>query len=231
MAVFTTMTDAERAVAVKEIAADAKVHISNHSLVCHKISILRDIETNRKEFRELTDEIAMLLTYDATRDLPMRTTTITTGMGVEMETQVLENDDVMLGIILRASLGMMNGMLKLLPNARVGYIGKYRNPDTKAPEEYYLKIPENIGNRDVFVTDPMLATGGSAVATINDLKKRGYRKIHFICVLAAPEGVVALRKAHPDVDIYIGALDEKLDENAYILPGLGDAGDRLYGTK
>lgn len=227
----TTMTNEQREVARARIEADEKVYISDHPLMHHKISVLRDINTNRKEFRELTDEIAMLLTYDATRNLPMRTVVTTTGMGVRMETQVLERDDVVLGVILRASLGMMNGFLKLLPNARVGYIGKYRNPDTKAPEEYYLKVPQDIGNQDVFVMDPMLATGGSAIASISDLKNNGCQKIHFICILAAPEGVMALRKAHPDVDIYIGEVDERLDENAYILPGLGDAGDRLYGTK
>lgn len=227
----TVMTDSERAAAVTGIKNDRMVHISDHALVRHKITILRDNRTNNKEFRELAEEVAMLLTYDATRKLPLETVSVTTGMGVTMQAQSLSNSEIMLAAILRASLGMVDGMLKLLPTAKVGHIGMYRDPDTKLPQVYYFKIPEDAAQREVFVADPMLATGGSAIDAITRLKERGCRKIHFICILAAPEGVVALRKAHPDVNIYIGELDERLDENAYILPGLGDAGDRIFGTK
>lgn len=225
------MTDEERDAAVRGIMADEMIHISDHALVRHKIAILRDVRTNNKEFRELAEEIAMLLTYDATRRLPLETVEVTTGMNVSMKAQMLSNHEIMLAAILRASLGMVDGMLKLLPTAKVGHIGMYRDPVTKMPQEYYFKIPDDAAQREVFVADPMLATGGSAIDAIERLKAAGCQRIHFICILAAPEGVVALRTAHPDVNIYIGELDERLDENAYILPGLGDAGDRIFGTK
>lgn len=225
------MTDAERSAAAESIVMDQMVHISDHALVHHKVAILRDAKTNSKEFREITDELALLLAYDATRDLPLEAVDITTGMGVDMKAQMLGNAEIMLVAILRASLGMIEGMLRLLPTAKVGHIGIYRDPKTKLPQEYYFKVPSDAASREVFVADPMLATGGSAIDAITRLKDAGCQKIHFICILAAPEGVTALRRAHPDVDIYIGELDEKLDDNAYILPGLGDAGDRIFGTK
>lgn len=227
----TVMTDAERTAVVESIMKDERIHISDHALVHHKITILRDAKTNNKEFRELAEEIAMLLTYDATRRLSLKTVEVTTGMGVSMKAQTLSNEEIMLAAILRASLGMVDGMLKLLPTAKVGHIGMYRDPDTKAPHEYYFKVPDDAAQREVFIADPMLATGGSAIDAITRLKAIGCHEIRFICILAAPEGVMALRQAHPDVDIYIGELDDRLDENAYILPGLGDAGDRIFGTK
>lgn len=231
MGEFAMMTDEERVAAVIGILKDKMVHVSDHALVHHKVAILRDAGTNNKEFRELTGEIAMLLLYDAARDLPLDEVEVTTGMNVAMKAQMLRNHKTMLAAILRASLGMVEAMLKLLPTAKVGHIGMYRDPETKAPEEYYFKIPEDAAEREIFIADPMLATGGSAIDAITRLKEKGCQNMHFMCILAAPEGVVALRKAHPDVDIYIGELDERLDENAYILPGLGDAGDRLFGTK
>ncbi len=227
----TMMTDEQREVARVHIKADEKVYISDHPLIHNKIAILRDAGTNKKEFRELVNELAMLLTYEATRDLLVMTTEIVTGMNVKAEVQKLSGKDVVIAVILRASLGMIDGVLELLPTAAVAHIGIYRDPETKSPTRYYFKAPSDVAEREVFVIDPMLATGGSAIDAITQLKYAGCQKIHFICILAVPEGVAALREAHPDVDIYIGEMDEKLDENAYILPGLGDAGDRLYGTK
>jgi len=225
------MTNAERAAAVADMMVDKMVHISDHALVHHKITILRNAKTNTKEFRELANEISMLLLYDTVRDLPQKTVEITTGMKVKMAARALENEEIMLVPIIRAGLGMLDGMLRLLPTAKVGHIGIYRDPETKLPQEYYFKTPNDAAQREVFVADPLLATGGTVIDAITQLKAAGCQRIRFICIIAAPEGVVALREAHPDVEIYIGELDDRLDENAYILPGLGDAGDRIFGTK
>ena len=193
------------------------VEIVDHPLIQHKISLLRDRNTGTKEFRDLVSEIAMLLCYEATRDLPTEE--------VEVETPVA------LVPILRAGLGMVDGMLNLIPAAKVGHIGMYRNEETLEPVEYYCKLPSDINEREVFVLDPMLATGGSSCDAIAQIKKRGAKHIKFIGLVAAPQGLKALHEAHPDVDIYVGALDEKLNDNGYIVPGLGDAGDRIFGTK
>ena len=205
------------------------VEIVDHPLIQHKISLLRDRNTGTKEFRDLVSEIAMLLCYEATRDLPTE---------VEVETpvalartKVLAGRKLALVPILRAGLGMVDGMLNLIPAAKVGHIGMYRNEETLEPVEYYCKLPNDINEREVFVLDPMLATGGSACDAIGQIKKRGAKHIKFIGLVAAPQGLKALHEAHPDVDIYVGALDEKLNDNGYIVPGLGDAGDRIFGTK
>ena len=200
------------------------VEIVDHPLIQHKISLLRDRNTGTKEFRDLVSEIAMLLCYEATRDLPTEE--------VEVETPVvLAGRKLALVPILRAGLGMVDGMLNLIPAAKVGHIGMYRNEETLVPVEYYCKLPNDINEREVFVLDPMLATGGSACDAIGQIKKRGAKHIKFIGLVAAPQGLKALHEAHPDVDIYVGALDEKLNDNGYIVPGLGDAGDRIFGTK
>lgn len=225
------MTDTGRTAAVREIMNDVMIHISDHALVHHKITIMRNIETVNKEFRELAGEVAMLLTYDATRNLPLETMKITTGVGVEMEAQTLRNSEILLVEILRAGEVMVEGMLRLMPTAKVGHIGISRDPVTKLPHRHYFSVPTDASRCEVFVADPMLATGGSAIDAITHLKAAGCERMQFICVLAVPEGVVALRKAHPDVEIYIGELDERLDENAFIIPGLGDAGDRCFGKR
>ena len=208
----------------------AKVQVMEHPLIQHKMSYIRDEKTSTKEFRELVDEVGMLMAYEVTRDLSLE--------DVEVDTPVTRTtakrlSGKKLGIvpILRAGLGMQEGILKLIPSARVGHIGLYRDPETLQAIEYYAKFPGDIEERDIFVIDPMLATGASAVEAISAVKKRGATKIRFICLIAAPEGVEVLKEAHPDVDIYIAALDEKLNEKSYIIPGLGDAGDRLFGTK
>lgn len=208
----------------------SKVVVFDHPLVQHKISILRNKDTNTKDFRELVEEIAMLMAYEATRDLPLEE--------VEIETPICKTKAKMLtghalGIvpILRAGLGMVDGILSLVPNAKVGHIGLYRDPETKKPVEYYFKLPADATERDFLVLDPMLATGGSAIAAIDFMKKRGVKNIKFLCLIAAPYGIEQLTKAHPDVDIYVAAVDEKLNDHCYIVPGLGDAGDRLFGTK
>lgn len=208
----------------------AKVQVMEHPLIQHKMSYIRDEKTSTKEFRELVDEVGMLMAYEVTRDLSLE--------DVEVDTPVTRTtakrlSGKKLGIvpILRAGLGMQEGILKLIPSARVGHIGLYRDPETLQAIEYYAKFPGDIEERDIFVIDPMLATGASAVEAISAVKKRGATKIRFICLIAAPEGVEVLKEAHPDVDIYIAALDEKLNEKSYIVPGLGDAGDRLFGTK
>ena len=206
------------------------VEIVDHPLIQHKISLLRDRNTGTKEFRDLVSEIAMLLCYEATRDLPTEEVEVETPVALA-RTKVLAGRKLALVPILRAGLGMVDGMLNLIPAAKVGHIGMYRNEETLEPVEYYCKLPSDINEREVFVLDPMLATGGSAIAAIDFIKKRGATNIKFMCLIAAPEGIEALHTAHPDVDIYIAAKDECLNENAYILPGLGDAGDRLYGTK
>ena len=204
--------------------------ILDHPLVQHKVSLLRNKATGTKEFKELVSELATLLCYEATRDLPLEEVEIETPIAVA-HTKVLSGRKLALVPILRAGLGMVDGMLTLLPAAKVGHIGLYRNEETLEPVEYYCKLPSDIAERDVIVLDPMLATGGSARDAITQIKKRGARSIKFLGIIAAPEGLKALHEAHPDVDIYVAALDEKLNEKGYIVPGLGDAGDRIFGTK
>ena len=202
----------------------------DHPLIQHKIGFIRRTETGTKDFRATISEIAMLICYEATRDLKLKDVEIETPI---CKTTVKELSGKKLAIIpiLRAGLGMVDGMLNLIPAAKVGHIGLYRDPDSHKPIEYYCKLPADCSEREVFVVDPMLATGGSAAAAIQMLKDKGCKNIHFMCIIAAPEGIKAMTEAHPDVDLYIGALDEKLNENAYIVPGLGDAGDRIFGTK
>ena len=202
----------------------AKVMVMEHPLIQHKIGIIRRVETGSKDFRKLVSEIAMLECYEATRNLELRDVEIETPI---CKTTVKELKGKKLAVvpILRAGLGMVDGMLEMIPAAKVGHIGLYRDPETAEPIEYYCKLPEDCANREIFVVDPMLATGGSAVAAIQMLKDKGVRNIHFMCIIAAPEGVKVLTEAHPDVDVYIGALDEYLNDHKYIVPGLGDAGE------
>ena len=208
----------------------SKVYVFDHPLIQHKTAILRRKDTTTKDFRQLVTEIATLMTYEATRDLPLKDVEIETPLE-KCNLKMLDGEDIAIVPILRAGLGFVDGMLSLVPNAKVGFIGMYRDPDTHLPVEYYCKLPEDIEKRWAFVVDPMLATGGSAVDAINAVKARGGKKITFMCIIAAPEGIEVLQKAHPDVDIYIAAKDRQLNDHAYILPGLGDAGDRIYGTK
>ncbi|MBE5855181.1 MAG: uracil phosphoribosyltransferase [Lachnospiraceae bacterium] len=207
-----------------------KVTVMDHPLVQHKIGFIRRTDTGTKDFRETISEIAMLLTYEATRDIALQDVEIETPI---CKTTVKEIKGKKMAIIpiLRAGLGMVDGVLNMIPAAKVGHIGLFRDPETHEPVEYYCKLPAECDKREVFVVDPMLATGGSASAAIKMLKDRGCKKIHFLCIIAAPEGIERLSKDHPDIDIYVGAVDEKLNENAYIVPGLGDAGDRIFGTK
>ncbi len=207
-----------------------KVMVMAHPLAQHKISLLRSKSTGTKAFKELVSELATLICYEATRDLPLMEVEIETPICVA-KTNVVAGRKLALVPILRAGLGMVDGMLTLVPAAKVGHIGMYRDEETLEPVEYYCKLPEDIEERDIFVLDPMLATGGSACDAIMQIKARGGKHIKFLCILAAPEGVERLTKEHPDVDIYIGALDQKLNELGYIVPGLGDAGDRIFGTK
>ena len=207
-----------------------ELHVLDHPLIQHKTAMIRKEDTSVKDFRELVREISMLMGYEATRKLPLEEVEITTPI-CETKVNMLKGEDIAIVPILRAGLGMVDGMLALVPNAKVGHVGLYRDPETHEPVEYYCKLPNDIDKREIFVVDPMLATGGSAAAAIDFIKARGGKKIIFMCLIAAPEGIEALQKAHPDVDIFIAAKDEKLNENAYIVPGLGDAGDRLYGTK
>lgn len=207
-----------------------KVHVFDHPLIQHKTALMRKTDTTVKEFRELATEIATLMGFEATRNLPLEEVEIDTPI-CKAKMNMLKGEDIAIVPILRAGLGFVDGMLALVPNAKVGHIGLYRDPDTHEPVEYYCKLPVDIEKRKIFVVDPMLATGGSAVAAIDFIKQRGGEDIVFMCLIAAPEGIEALQKAHPDVDIYVAAKDERLNENAYIVPGLGDAGDRLYGTK
>ncbi len=207
-----------------------KIHVFEHPLIQHKIALLRDERTTTKDFRDLVKEIGMLMGFEATRDLALKKATVKTPM-CETKVNVLAEEDIAIVPILRAGLGMVDGMLSLVPNAKVGHVGLYRDPETHKPVEYYCKMPHDLDKRQIFVVDPMLATGGSAVDAVSLVKEKGGKNIIFMCLIAAPEGIEALHEAHPDVDIYIAAKDEKLNENAYILPGLGDAGDRLYGTK
>ena len=208
----------------------SKVHVFDHPLISHKLAILRNKETSVKEFRELIGEIAGLMCYEATRDLPTVEVDVQTPVAVA-KCRMLSGKKMAIVPILRAGLGMVDQMVNLIPSAKVGHIGLYRDPETHLPVEYYCKLPEDIENRHVFVVDPMLATGGSAVAAISFLKQHGCKQIAMLNIICCPEGVKAVQKAHPDVDIFLAAMDEKLNEHAYIIPGLGDAGDRIFGTK
>ena len=207
-----------------------KIYVFDHPLIQHKVSLMRMQETNVKDFRQLAKEIAILMGFEATRDLELEQVEIETPM-CKTKVNMLKGEDIAIVPILRAGLGFVDGMLELVPNAKVGHVGLYRDPDSHEPVEYYCKLPADIEKRRIFVLDPMLATGGSASAAIDFIKKRGGKDITFMCLIAAPEGIKVLQDAHPDVDIYIAAKDERLNEKAYILPGLRDAGDRLYGTK
>lgn len=207
-----------------------KVFVIEHPLIQHKVSRLRDKETGSKEFRELVSEISRLMCYEATRDLTLEDHEIETPIGPAIGKKIA-GKNLSIIPILRAGLGMVDGMLDLVPTAKVGHIGLYRDPETLEPVEYYCKLPNDISERDLFVLDPMLATGGSAVAAIQFIKDKGAQNINFLCLIAAPEGVEKLQKAHPDVNIYVACLDTCLNEHGYIVPGLGDAGDRLFGTK
>lgn len=215
---------------MEEAARMGKVVIMEHPLIQHKIGYIRRIETGTKDFRQTISEIASLICYEATRELSLSEVEVETPICKTM-VKVLKGKKMAIVPILRAGLGMVDGMLNLIPAARVGHIGLYRDPETLKPVDYYCKIPTDCAEREVFVVDPMLATGGSSVAAINMLKEKGCENIRFLCIIAAPEGVRAMQEAHPDVDLYIGALDDGLDENSYIVPGLGDAGDRIFGTK
>ena len=208
----------------------AIVKVINHPLIQHKLAILRNKKTSVKEFRELVGEISGLMCYEAICNLPTREVEVQTPVAMA-KCRVLAGKKLAIVPILRAGLGMVDAMVDLIPSAKIGHIGLYRDPETHKPVEYYCKLPEDIENRQVFVVDPMLATGGSAVAAIDFLKARGCKHIIMMNIIGAPEGVKAVQEAHPDVDIYLAALDEKLNEHAYIIPGLGDAGDRIFGTK
>ncbi|MDD7516541.1 uracil phosphoribosyltransferase [Ruminococcus flavefaciens] len=208
----------------------AELHIIDHPLVQHKISLLRDKNTGTKEFRELVSEIAMFICYEATRDLPLKEIELETPLAVA-KTKIISGRKLAFIPILRAGLGMIDGVTTLVPAAKIGHIGLFRDPETKIPVQYYAKMPDDIEERDAIIVDPMLATGNSAVAAINELKKLGVKHIKFMCIICSPEGVEAVQKAHPDVEIYAGVMDEKLNEDKYIVPGVGDAGDRIFGTK
>lgn len=208
----------------------ADLHIINHPLVQHKISLLRDKNTGTKEFRELVSEIAMFICYEATRDLPLKEIEIETPVAVA-KTKVISGRKLAFVPILRAGLGMVDGVTALVPAAKIGHIGIFREPDTKEAVKYYSKMPDDIAERDVIIVDPMLATGHSAVAAIDEIKSLGVKNIKFMCIICSPEGVDKVRIAHPDVDIYTGVMDKGLNEDKYIVPGVGDAGDRIFGTK
>ena len=206
------------------------VHVLDHPLLQHKLSILRDQNTGVKEFREVVGEISALMCYEATRNLPTEEVDVQTPLAVA-KCRILAGKKMAIVPILRAGLGMVDTMIALVPSAKIGHIGLYRDPETHEPVKYYCKMPPDIAERQVFVVDPMLATGGSAVAAIDEMKKRGCKNIKLLVLVAAPEGVKRIQECHPDVDIFAGALDEKLNERGYIVPGLGDAGDRIFGTK
>ncbi|MBR5826209.1 MAG: uracil phosphoribosyltransferase [Clostridia bacterium] len=206
------------------------VTVFDHPLIQHKLSILRDKSTSSKDFRALISEIATLMCYDATRDLPLKEVEIETPL-CKATVKQISGKKLAVVPILRAGLGMVDGITNLVPSSRIGHIGLYRDEETLQPVEYYCKLPKDINERDVFVVDPMLATGGSAIDAVSQIKLRGPRSIRFLCIIAAPEGVEAFTKAHPDVHVFCAALDEKLNEKGYIVPGLGDAGDRIFGTK
>ena len=207
----------------------SELHIIDHPLITHKLSIMRNKKTGSKDFRQLLEEIAMLMGYELTRDLPLEEIAIETPL-CKMQAKVISGKKLAIVPILRAGLGMVDGLLSLIPVAKVGHIGLYRDPETHLPVEYYCKLPPDIDERIVILVDPMLATGGSAVDALTMLKARGCKNIRFMCLVSAPEGVKKVREAHPDVDIYTAALDDHLNEHAYIVPGLGDAGDRIFGT-
>ena len=208
----------------------ATVHVLDHPLIQHKLAILRDKDTSVKEFRELIGEIAALMCYEATRNLPLKEVEVQTPVAVA-KCHMLAGKKLAIVPVLRAGLGMVDTMVALIPSAKIGHIGLYRDPETHMPVEYYCKLPEDIANRHVFVVDPMLATGGSAVAAIDFLKKHGCKNIIMMNIIGCPEGIKTVTEAHPDVDLYLAACDEKLNDHAYIVPGLGDAGDRIFGTK
>lgn len=208
----------------------SRVYVFDHPLIQHKVTYIRDKNTGTKEFRELVDEVATLMGYEITRDIPLEETTIDTPVAT-CKSNVIAGKKVGLVPILRAGLGMVDGLLKLIPAAKVGHVGLYRDPETLQPVEYYVKLPTDVAERELIVIDPMLATGGSAVAAITALKKRGAKNLKLMCLIAAPEGIKMIQDEHPDVDIYVAAVDEYLNDHGYIVPGLGDAGDRLYGTK
>ena len=207
-----------------------KFEVLDHPLIQHKLTLIRDNNCSTKEFREIVNEISTLMAYEVSRDMPLEDVEIETPIGKSIQKQI-SGKKVAIVPILRAGLGMVDGMAELLPVARIGHIGMYRDEETLKPTEYFVKLPSDISERQVFVVDPMLATGGSAIMAVDALKKRGARDIRFCSLVAAPEGVKALEEAHPDIDIYTAALDEKLNKDGYIVPGLGDAGDRLFGTK
>ncbi len=209
---------------------DENITIFQHPLITHKISLMRDKNTTTKEFRELVEEIAMLMAYEVFRDLPLKDVDIETPVATA-HTKMLAGNDIAVVPILRAGLGMVSGILALVPNAKVGHIGMYRDEETLEPHPYYCKLPKDIENREVIVVDPMLATGGSAISAINFIKEKGCKNIKFMCLIAAPEGIKAFKEACPDVPLYCASKDIKLNEVGYIVPGLGDAGDRIFGTK
>ena len=213
-----------------DFSKEENIFILSHPLIQHKISILRSVETSSNQFRALVEEITMLMCFESMRDLPLEDVEVTTPIA-KTTTKMLAGVKLAIVPILRAGLGMVNGMLNLVPSARVGHIGMYRDEVTLEPHEYYCKLPKNIDKRLVIVCDPMLATGGSAKDAINLIKERGGKHIKFMCLIAAPEGIKALTEAHPDVEVYCAHVDERLNENGYIVPGLGDAGDRIFGTK
>ena len=206
------------------------IHVLDHPLIQHKLAILRNKDTSVKEFRELVSEIAGLMCYEATRNLPTEEVLVETPL-MTAKCRMLAGKKLAIVPILRAGLGMVDSMVDLIPSAKIGHIGLYRDPETHKPVEYYCKLPDDIGNRQVYVVDPMLATGGSAIAAISFLKEHGCKNIIMMNIIGCPEGIKAVQEAHPDVDVYVAGVDEKLNENAYILPGLGDAGDRIFGTK
>ena len=208
----------------------AQVHVINHQLIVHKLSLMRDKYTGPKEFREAVEEISSLLCYEATRDLPLKEVEIETPIA-QTKVKFISGKKLAVVCLLRAGLGMVDGVLDLIPNAKIGHIGMYRDPDPMQPVEYYCKLPTDIASRDVIVVDPMLATGGSAIVAIQFLKNYGVQNIKLLSILAVPESISAIQEEHPDVDIFCAAVDEKLNEKGYIVPGMGDAGDRLFGTK
>ncbi len=207
-----------------------KLHVTDHPLIQHKVSLMRDVHTGTKEFRELLEEVAMLMAYEVTRDLPLKEVEVETPI-CKCKTKVISGKKLGVIPILRAGLGMVDGIMSLVPAAKVGHIGLYRDPQTMQPVEYYCKLPADAQERELIVVDPMLATGGSATAAISFLKQRGCKSIKLVCLIGVMEGIEKVQHDHPDVDIYIAAVDEKLNDHCYIVPGLGDAGDRLFGTK